>query len=144
MPRKDFRTIVHKLRVGRRLRCPVCEQGKLFRKGFIMNETCAYCGARFERAPGESVGAMYLTEGLTSVLAIIGYFVVDGLFHPPFVPHLLAWVTFVVLFSLWAYRPSRGMWVSIVYLTGGVYPDADHEHEYVAPEAVRRRDARRT
>jgi uncharacterized protein (DUF983 family) len=127
---RSWKDILHILMVGRSLRCPNCERGRLFRKGFIMNETCPYCGVRFERQPGESVGAMYLTEGLTSIVAILGYFIVDLLFHPPFVPHLIVWIIIVILFSLWAYRPSRGMWVAITYLTGGVYRDPDYEREY--------------
>ncbi len=131
---RSWQEILRVLWVGRSLRCPNCGQGKLFRKGFIMNEVCPYCGVRFERQQGESVGAMYLTEGLASIVSIAGYFIVNALFHPPFVPHVIAWVVLIILVSLWAYRPSRGMWVAITYLTGGVYRDPDYQQEYNGDE----------
>ncbi len=127
---RSWQDVLHILMRGRRLRCPNCGQGKLFRTGFIINETCAYCGVRFERQPGESVGAMYLTEGLASMVSIAGYFIVNALFHPPFVPHVIAWVILIILVSLLAYRPSRGIWIAIAYLTGGVYRDPDYQREY--------------
>lgn len=121
--------VVHKLWVGTALRCPNCEQGRMFTGLLAMNKQCSVCGVRFERQSGESVGGMYINLGLAELTAIPGFFLIDALFHPPFVPHLLFWLVYTLVFCLLFYRHARGMWVSISYLTGSVKTDEAHEQE---------------
>lgn len=118
---------LHKLWVGLTLRCPNCEQGRMFDGLFKMRPECDVCGVRFERRSGESVGGMYFNLGIAELIAIPGYFIVNALFHPPFIPHLLFWFVFTVVFCALFYRHARGLWVSISYLTGGVQTDRDYE-----------------
>jgi uncharacterized protein (DUF983 family) len=130
--------IVHKLWVGLRLRCPNCEQGIMFDGLLKMRPTCTNCGVRYERRSGESVGGMYFNLGLAELTAIPGFFIAEALFHPPFVPHLIFWTLYTILFCLLFYRHARGMWVAISYLTGSVERDADYEqahpHKVESPE----------
>ncbi len=126
----------HRLRVlwtTLRLRCPNCGRGRIFTGLFRMNETCPYCGVRYERESGESVGGMYINLGLAELLTIGGFFLVYFLYQPPFVPHLIFWLIFNIVFVTLFYRHARSLWIGISYLTGGVHPDTDDEREYVRP-----------
>jgi uncharacterized protein (DUF983 family) len=139
-----FARWMHVLWVGFRLRCPNCEQGKMFRGLLHMERVCPYCGVRYERQSGESVGGMYINLGVAELLSVGGYFLADALYDPPFVPHLIFWVTFNIVFCLVFYRHSRGMWVAITHLTGGLKRDEDYEREVIAqqppPGQIRRNE----
>lgn len=117
-----------------RLRCPNCGRGRIFTGLFAMNKTCPDCGVRFERESGESVGGMYINLGLAELLTMGGFFLVNALFQPPFVPHLTFWVIFNVVFIAVFYRHARSLWIGTSYLTGGVYVDTDDEREFQRPQ----------
>lgn len=121
---------IHKLWVGLRLRCPNCEQGKMFHGLFKMDKTCPYCGARYERLDGESIGGTLVNLCLAEMLSMGGYIVSQVLFAPPLWFQLTFWVAFNIIFILLFYRHARGMWVSVAYLSGSVYPDQDYEQQY--------------
>ncbi len=122
-------TLLYRLRkmfVGFMLRCPNCEQGKLFSGGsFEMNQTCPNCGVRFERQSGESLGGMMINLVTAELLTIGGWILTEVLFDFPWVPVLAFWVAFNILFCIAFYRSARGIWVSISYMGGGVYADAE-------------------
>jgi len=124
---------IHVLWTAFRLRCPACGRGRIFTGLFTMNAVCPYCGVRFERESGESVGGMYINLILAELLTIGGFFLANALFDPPFVPHLAFWVVFNIAFVTLFYRHARALWIGTSYLTGGVYPDADDPQEYVRP-----------
>ncbi len=105
------------------LRCPNCGKGVMFHGLFKMEPTCPYCGVRYERLPGESVGGMAVNLIVAETLSVAGYFVVDALLHPPFWPHVIFWMVFDLLFVVLFYRHARALWVAISYLTSGVYKD---------------------
>lgn len=108
-----------------RLRCPNCGQGRIFTGLFKMNEVCPVCGVRFERESGESVGGMYINLALAELITIGGFFIVNALFKPPFLPHLLFWAAFNVIFVALFYRHARSLWIGTTYLTGGVFKDPE-------------------
>ncbi len=111
------------------LHCPNCGEGRIFTGLFSMNQTCPVCGVRFERESGESVGGMYINLSIAELLTIGGFFLVNTLAHPPFVPHLIFWVVFNVAFVALFYRHARSLWIGTTYLTGGVYKDREGEEE---------------
>ncbi|MBK9746996.1 MAG: DUF983 domain-containing protein [Chloroflexi bacterium] len=121
----DFGKWAHVLWVTFRLRCPNCEQGKIFTGLFKHNKVCPVCGVRFEREDGESVGGMYINLSVAELTTVGGFFLADALWHPPFEPHLLFWVIYNVLFITIFYSRSRAMWVGISYLTGGVRKETE-------------------
>jgi uncharacterized protein (DUF983 family) len=120
---------IHKLLLGLLLRCPNCEQGHMFHGLFQMDATCPYCGARYERREGESIGGTLVNLCIAELLSIGGYFLSEALFHPPLAFQLIFWITFNIAFVVLFYRHARGIWVSIVYLSGGVYPDEDYQKD---------------
>lgn len=119
---------------GARMRCPACGLGRLFAGRWTMQRTCPYCRVRFERADGESLGAAVLNTGLTVTLGLVGFFLTTSRSVLPDALELALWVAVSIAFSALAYRPMRGLWVAIAYITGGVYPDPDYEREYYARE----------
>ena len=112
-----------KILLGALLRCPNCEKGSMFSGLFTIRDTCPVCGARFERQQGESVGGTVINLVLAEVLSIGGFFVSQALFNPPLAFQLVFWIAFNLIFVVLFYRHARGMWVSVAYLSGDVYPD---------------------
>jgi uncharacterized protein (DUF983 family) len=110
---------------GLRLRCPVCDQGELFRDWFTMNRTCAHCSVRFERHEGEVTGGMSVSIVVTSLVFFVGYFLTEVLWDWPLAVHFALWVPFAILFPIGFYRHSRALWVACLYLTGDVYWDKE-------------------
>ncbi len=110
---------------GIRLRCPVCEQGRLFEGWFTMLPTCAHCSVRFERHEGEVVGGMALSISLTSLIFLVGFLVTETVLDWPTWLQLVLWVSFAVAFPILFYRYSRALWVAFLYLTGDVFWDRE-------------------
>jgi uncharacterized protein (DUF983 family) len=123
--RMKLRRIIHKLLIGLLLRCPNCERGRMFNGLFQMNALCPECGARFERREGESVGGMAINLILAELLTVGGLIVTELTVKPSLVFQLSFWIVFNILFVVFFYRHARALWVSTVYLSGGVYPDPE-------------------
>lgn len=137
-PRKPIpaltpRLIARKLWKAFWLRCPNCEQGRTFKHLFKVEEKCARCDVRFERAEGESIGGVFIALTLAEVLSVGGFFLFEALFHPTMAFQLAFWISFIILFTVFSYRHWRGFWIGISYLTGAVYAD---EPEPANPDAV--------
>ena len=103
---------------GFRLRCPQCHRGRMFVAGWTMRDDCALCGLPFERSSGEITGGIginaFVTETVVFVVgAALGWFTAL-----PIAPLLGGLVVFAAGFTIAFYRPSRGLWASILYLTG--------------------------
>jgi uncharacterized protein (DUF983 family) len=86
----------------------------LFTGWFTMPETCALCGLRYERAQGYWVGAIYVNYGVTTLLALLGFFLTWPAWS--MTAELLVWGTFVVVFPLWFFRYSRSLWLGLEFL----------------------------
>ena len=79
------------------------------------------------------IGSAYITILLAELSALIGFFGVQAAFAPPITTQLMFWVPYLLVFSVVFYPVARGLWVAILYLTGGVYPDPDYTREYYGP-----------
>lgn len=133
---RKMSTMFRKLSIGLRRRCPECERGQIFASHFQINATCAYCGVRFERSSGDAVGGVYINVAVAEFTAMTGFFLVHTLFHPPMLAQLFIWIPYVLVFSILFYPYARGLWVGVMYLTGGIYRDPDYEREYIASSHV--------
>ena len=98
---------------GLRLCCPRCGRAPLFRGAFAMNEVCAACGLRFERAQGYWVGAIYVNYAVTVALVMGGYLLLWAFAGLSTRWQLALWLPVVVLFPLWFFRYSRGLWLAV-------------------------------
>jgi uncharacterized protein (DUF983 family) len=94
-----------------RLRCPLCGQGRLFRRWLLMHERCSHCGVKFEREPGFFLGSIYINYGLTALIVAIAYPVL--LFNKLAAERhlLIGALVFVVLFPLLLFPWARSLWL---------------------------------
>src|SRR5262245_59508955 len=99
---------IRKILIGLSLTCPNCEKGRMFSGLFKMNPTCSNCGARFQRAEGESLGGMMLNLVFAEVLSVGGFIISEALFHPGLAFHLIVWGSFNLLFVVFFYRHAHG------------------------------------
>lgn len=120
-----WRTLSALWDTGFRLKCPVCEQGKLFSTMFKMNKTCPHCSVRFERFQGEELGGMTISVVATTTIFLVGYFLAELYTDWSTWVHLAIWVPFAVIFPIVFYRYSRALWVTFLYLTGSIYWDKE-------------------
>jgi uncharacterized protein (DUF983 family) len=113
-----MRRIIRALVDGLLLRCPRCHRKSMFERGFSIRAVCPHCGQPFESASGEVTGGMGINITVTLVI-IMGVALVLGL-NPrvPLLPLLFGLGAFAVIFPIVFYRPSRGLWVGLLYLTG--------------------------
>jgi uncharacterized protein (DUF983 family) len=108
------------LRRAARLRCPRCGRAPLFRGWFAMNDVCAVCDLRFERAQGYWIGAIYVNYGVTTLVAVGGYFTLWAWAGLSTNVQLAMWLPFCVAFPLWFFRYSRAIWLA---LEQGINPE---------------------
>jgi uncharacterized protein (DUF983 family) len=108
------------LRRAVRLHCPRCGRAPLFRGWFAMNEVCAVCDLRFERAQGYWIGAIYVNYGVTTLIAVGGYFALWTWAELSTAVQLAMWLPFCVVFPLWFFRYSRAIWLA---LEQGINPE---------------------
>ncbi|MBI4247486.1 MAG: DUF983 domain-containing protein [Candidatus Rokubacteria bacterium] len=98
------------------LRCPRCGETGLFETWFRMERECRVCGLRFERAQGYWVGAIYINYGVSSGIAVAGYFALWAGAGLSTGAQLAIWVPFLVVFPLWFFRWSRSLWLALEFL----------------------------
>ncbi|MBM3217553.1 MAG: DUF983 domain-containing protein [Candidatus Rokubacteria bacterium] len=99
------------LRRALTLRCPRCGGSRLFTGWVAMARACALCGLRYERAQGYWVGAIYVNYGVTTVIALLGFFLTWPRWSMR--AELVVWGTFVVVFPVWFFRYSRSLWLAV-------------------------------
>lgn len=107
-----------------RLRCPRCGKGRLFRRGYTMEEHCAVCGWRFEREEGYWTGAMavnlVVAELIVTALAV-PFSAYLALTHQSLVP-LVFLLPVPILLPLLLYWHSKSLWMAIDFLLHPVPP----------------------
>ena len=97
------------------LRCPRCGRTELFSGWFTMRPACALCGLRFERAQGYWVGAIYINYGVTTSLALGGYFLLWAHTDLSTAAQVTVWIAFLLVFPLWFFRYSRSFGLELEF-----------------------------
>ena len=100
------------------LRCPRCERGRMFARGFSMNRACPACGLEFERSAGEITGGMAVNTVATLFVITVCSLVFGLNPNIPLLPLMLGLAAFAVVFPIAFYRSSRGIWASFLYMSG--------------------------
>jgi uncharacterized protein (DUF983 family) len=93
------------------LRCPLCGQGRQFRRWLIMNHRCPHCGVLFEREPGFFLGSIYINYGLTALLVAASYIVLRFYWDVPKTPLVIGAAVFTVCFPLFVFPWARSLWL---------------------------------
>lgn len=99
------------------LRCPRCHRGPMFR-GWTMHLACPNCGQVFESASGEVTGGMGINTVATLFLVIVAAGASVFLTKLPVWPLIGVMALITVAFAIGFYRSSRGLWASILFITG--------------------------
>lgn len=110
--------ILRALLDGLILRCPRCHRGRMFVSFFTMQQRCPVCGLQFERSSGEITGGMGFNISVTLLLVIVLAAVIGFVPSIPLLPSILALALLAIVFPIVFYPSSRGLWASILYLTG--------------------------
>jgi uncharacterized protein (DUF983 family) len=115
-----FGGIARALARGIRQRCPACGEGKLFRSFLDMEESCSCCGVRYSRESGQWIGSLYINTTATALVLAVAMALAPWR-ALPFAGQLVLWETMAVAFPLGFFRISRGIWMALVHLSGGLY-----------------------
>jgi hypothetical protein len=90
----------------------------MFASGFTMHQRCPLCGLPFERSSGEITGGMGVNTVLTLLVIVVCALIFGRDPAVPLLPLLGGLALFAVVFPIVFYRSSRGLWASLLYLTG--------------------------
>ena len=104
-------------------RCPACHEGKMFSKYWTMRSHCPNCGVKFERESGEYIVAMYINIFLTEAIFIAGYVVTNYVYGLDMWTQIAIWAPFNLLFPIFFYPHSKGLWAGMLNVMGGLYRD---------------------
>ncbi len=104
---------IEHMRRGLLLRCPVCGQGKLFRRGFKMYEQCPVCHFRFEREEGYFSSAMAIDLVLSELIVAAAIIPIAADVNIPVLPVLLIGAPFPFILPVLFYWHSRSIWMNM-------------------------------
>lgn len=102
-------------KLGFRLICPACGQGRIFKDLSHLNKECPNCGVLFEPNAGDFLGAMVVAYSVTAVLVAAGVYILEQLVDIDAMVHVVVWSIFTLLFLLFTYRNWKGMWIGILH-----------------------------
>ncbi len=98
---------------ARRLRCPRCGKGPLFRNWILMHNECAHCNLMFQRGPGYYLGSTYINYGFIAVTLTVAYVglhfgaeIGNEFLMPPMIAYCL-------LMPVLLFRHSRAWWLAL-------------------------------
>ncbi len=131
---KNSQHILQTLQRGFQLRCPRCGEQSLFAGYFSMHAFCRHCHLQFEQEAGYFVGAIYINYGLTTGIAILGFFLLEYFMQPSITQQLLLWGAFSLFFPLCFFRYSKSLWLNIDYFFNPVEEPAVDAGEEVRGE----------
>jgi uncharacterized protein (DUF983 family) len=100
---------------GLTLRCPVCGQGRIFRRWFTMLERCPRCNLEFERVEGHLTGALAINTVVSIIVLLIVGIAGFVITYPelPLLPLVSTSVAVAVLFPILFYPFSKTLWTAI-------------------------------
>lgn len=99
---------------GLKCRCPECGEGPLFYSYLKVSRTCESCGTDLsfaESGDGPAIFIIFIVGFI--IMALAG--VVDALFHPPVVVHLILWLPMTVILCLALLPPFKATMIALQY-----------------------------
>lgn len=97
-----------------RLRCPRCQQGKMYRSPIQINDQCPHCGLSFHSEPGFFIGSLYPNYAMTVVLVAALYWLLVFGIGVHQTTSLWICIGFIALFPFWFHRYARCIWMLIL------------------------------
>ncbi|MCB0994996.1 MAG: DUF983 domain-containing protein [Acidimicrobiales bacterium] len=109
---------------GVRRRCPVCGQGRLFRRWWHLVDSCPRCSLRFERVEGHWIGAIGVNTIVSFGALLIAVVAGTIITYPevPVAPVLLVCASVAFVVPLAFYPSSKTLWTAIDLLMRPLEP----------------------
>ncbi len=101
---------------GLRLRCPVCGEGKLYRRWFYMRRYCPACEFVFAREPGYFTTAVAVNIFLSELITLAVIIPLAASQSISFVSLLCIGGAIAFILPLLFYHHARSLWMSIEHL----------------------------
>lgn len=101
---------------GLRLRCPVCGEGKLYRRLFKMNQHCPACGFIYAREPGYYTSALAINVFLSELITLVVIIPLAASQSFSFLILLLIGGAIAFILPLLFYHHAKSLWMSIEHL----------------------------
>lgn len=95
-------------------RCPRCGEGPLFSGFLTPASTCESCGLDLSFADsgdGPAIFIIFIVGFIVVTLALI----VEVMFHPSMIIHLLLWIPTTIVLSVALLRPFKGIMIALQY-----------------------------
>ncbi|HEX5365723.1 MAG TPA: DUF983 domain-containing protein [Acidimicrobiales bacterium] len=128
-------TVSRLLLRGLTRRCPLCGQGRLFRRWFTIADRCPRCGFRLERIEGHWLGALGLNTivsfGAVMVAVLVGF--VATYQDESAVGAVVLIVATAVVVPLLFYPVSKTLWSAIDLAMRPLEPDDDVDPRWIPP-----------
>lgn len=99
---------------GLKGRCPRCGEGLLF-SGFLkLGKSCESCGLDYDFADSGDGPAIFIIF-VAGAIVVILWAIVDALFHPPVIVHLILWIPVTIVLCLALLRPFKAIMIALQY-----------------------------
>ncbi len=101
-------------------RCPSCGQTSMFRGLGSLVEACSACGLRYDAGEGASMGSIQIgyVAGVKFALILIAVELIWGPIAAVGLDPLLPIMALSTLATLAVYRPSKALWVLVLFRFG--------------------------
>jgi uncharacterized protein (DUF983 family) len=88
-----------------------------------MYERCSACDERFEREPGQSLGAVYINMALSVAAALALYLLTSAATRWPDGRRLMLASIAAAIGPVAFFRLAKGIWTGLIFLGEGLYID---------------------
>ena len=106
---------------GLRLRCPAAATGRCSRRPSGCTISVRSATRRFEREPGQWLGAVYVNLALTLGLVAVGIVLTQTFTSLSTAQQVAIWTPLAGIGPFVFYRASKGIWTSIIFIGEGLY-----------------------
>lgn len=102
------------LSTGLACRCPRCGEGPLFNGYLKIAGSCESCGLDLSFAESGDGPAVFIIF-IVGFIIIMAALIVDNLFHPPVIVHLILWLPATLALCLALLRPFKATMIALQF-----------------------------
>ena len=99
---------------GLKSRCPRCGEGHLFSGFLTIGQSCESCGLEYDFADAGDGPAVFIIM-IAGAIVVMLWAIVDALFHPPVIVHLMLWIPVTIVLCLAMLRPFKATMIALQY-----------------------------
>ena len=102
------------LKAGLARRCPRCGQGKLYGSLLAVKDECEVCGLDYSMVDSGDGPAVFVIF-ILGFIVMLGVFIVDSVFAPPYWAHALIWGPVIIFGSIALLSPFKATLIALQY-----------------------------